>query len=43
MFGKNALRIRIQEEKSFQNNELFFLGFEKVIKIQAGVIRPPSL
>ena len=38
MLGKNGLYIRIQQEKSYQNDELFFLGFEKVLKMQASVI-----
>ena len=29
---KNGLTIRIQQEKSYQSDELFFLGFEKVFK-----------
>ena len=36
--GKNGLRICIQQEKSYQNYELFFLGLEKVLKMQASVI-----
>ena len=36
--GKNGLHIRTQQEKSYQNYELFFLGFEKVLKMQASVI-----
>ena len=36
--GKNGLHIRIQQEKSYQNDELLFLGFEKVLKMQASVI-----
>ena len=38
VLGKNRLHIRIQQEKSYQNDELFFLGFEKFIKMQASVI-----
>ena len=38
MEGKNCLDIRNQQEKSYQNDELFFLGFEKVQKMQASVI-----
>ena len=38
MQGKNGLEIRNQQVKSYQNDELFFLGFEKVEKMQAGVI-----
>ena len=34
MLGKNGLHIGIQREKSHQNDELFFLGFEKVLKMQ---------
>ena len=26
---KNGLNIRVQQEKTYQNDELFFLGFEK--------------
>ena len=33
VLGKNGLHIRIQQEKSYQNDKLFYLGFEKVIKI----------
>ena len=36
--GKNGLQIRNQQEKSYQNDELFNLGFEKVLKTQASVI-----
>jgi len=39
VLGKNGLHIRIQQEKSYQKDELFFLGFEKVIKMQVSVIR----
>ena len=35
--GKNGLHIRIQQEKNYQNDELFFLGFKKVLKMQAHV------
>ena len=38
MLGKICFHIRIQQEKSYQNDELFFLGFEKVSKMQAGII-----
>ena len=38
MLGKNGLHIRIQQEKSYQNDKLFYLGFEKVLKMQASVI-----
>ena len=38
MQGKNGLDIRNQQEKSYQNDELFFSGFEKVKKMQASVI-----
>ena len=38
MQGKNGLDIRNQQEKSYQNDELLFLGFEKVKKMQASVI-----
>ena len=37
MLGKNGLHIRIQQDKSYQIVELFFLGFEKVLKMQASV------
>ena len=37
MLGKNGLHIRIQQEKSYQNDKLFYLGFEKVLKMQASV------
>ena len=32
MSGKNGLHILIQQEESYQNDELFFLGFEKSFK-----------
>ena len=38
MIEKNGLQKRIQQEKSYQNDEVFFLGFEKVLKVQASVI-----
>ena len=38
MPGKFGLNIRIRQEKIYQNNVLFFVGFEKVLKIQVGVI-----
>ena len=38
MLGKNGFHIRIQHEKSYQNDEVFFLGFEKVLKVQASAI-----
>ena len=38
MLGKNGFHIRIQQEKSYQNDELFFLGFEKVLKLQGSVV-----
>ena len=38
MLGKNGLHIRIQQEKSYQNDKLFYLGFEKVLKMKASVI-----
>ena len=38
MLGKIGLHICIQQEKNYQNDELFFLGFEKVLKLQASVI-----
>ena len=34
---KNSLHIRIQQEKGYQNDEIFFYGFEKVLKMQASV------
>ena len=37
--GKNCSKIRNQQEKVYQNVELFFLGFEKVQKMQVSVIR----
>ena len=39
MLGKNGLHIRIQQVKSYQNDELYFLGVEKVLKMQASVMR----
>ena len=38
MLGDNGLNIRIQHEKNYQNDELFVLGFEKGLKMQACVI-----
>ena len=38
MPGKNGLDIRNQQEKSYQNEELFFLGFEKVRSMQASEV-----
>ena len=38
VMGRNGLHICIQQEKSYQNGELFFLGFEKALKMQASVI-----
>ena len=38
MLGKNGLHIRIQQEKSYQSDKLFFLGFEKVLKMQVRVV-----
>ena len=38
MQGKNGLDIRNQQEKSYRNDELLFLGLEKVLKMQASVI-----
>ena len=43
MLGKKGLNIRIQQEKCYQNEELFLLGFEKVIKMQSSVIDVASL
>ena len=37
--GKNDLNIRIQQEKSYHNDEIFFFGFEKVLKMQVSVIK----
>ena len=36
--NKKKLNIRIQQEESYQNDVLFFLCFENVLKIQASVI-----
>ena len=36
--GKSSFKNRIQQEKSYQSDELFFLGFEKVLKMQASVM-----
>ena len=36
--GKSGLDIRNQKDKSYKIDELFFLGHEKVKKMQAGVI-----
>ena len=33
MPGKNGLNICTQQEKSYQNDEFFFIGFEKVLKM----------
>ena len=38
VLGEIGLNVRIQQEKLCQNDELFFLGSEKVLKIQAIVI-----
>ena len=38
VLGKNGLYDWIQEKKSCQNDELFFMGIEKVLKMQASVI-----
>ena len=38
MQGKNGLDIHNQQEKSYQNDVVFFLGFVKVYKMQASVI-----
>ena len=38
VLGKIGLHIRIQQEKSYQKDEIFFLGSEKVLKMQASVI-----
>ena len=38
MLGKNGLHIRIQPEKCYQDDKLFYLGFENVLKMQASVI-----
>ena len=37
-YRKNGLNIRIQQEKNYQNDELFLLWFEKVLKMQGSVI-----
>ena len=42
MLGKNGLHIRVHHEKSHQNDDFFFLGFEKVLKMQASNIYTPS-
>ena len=42
MLGEIGLHIRIQQEKSYQNDELVFLGFEKVLKMQVSVIDQSS-
>ena len=39
MLGKNDLHIRIQQEKSYQIDEFFCLGFEKVLEMRASVIQ----
>ena len=38
VLGKKGLHKRIQQAKSYQINGLFFLGFEKVLNLQASVI-----
>ena len=40
MLGKNGFHIRIHQEKSNQIDELIFLGFEKVWKMQTSVLEP---
>ena len=37
MLGKSGLRIRIQQDKGYRNDQFFLLGFEKVLKMQASV------
>ena len=36
--GKNGSNIHIQQKKSYQSDELFFMGFENAVKIRASVI-----
>ena len=43
MQGKNGLNIRNQQEKSYQNDELYFLRFEKVLKMQVSVIQSQTV
>ena len=38
MLGKNGLHIHNQQEKNYQNDELFVSGYKKVFKMQAIVI-----
>ena len=38
MQGKNGSDIRNQQEKSYQNDKVFFLRFEIVLKMRASVI-----
>ena len=38
MVGKNGLHIRNQKEKTYKKDELFFLEFEIVLKMQASAI-----
>ena len=38
MLGKIGLNIRIEQEKRYQNNRIFFLGFETVSEMRASVI-----
>ena len=37
VLGKAGLHIRNQQEKSYQNDELFFLEYEKVLRMQTRV------
>ena len=37
---ENGLDVRKRQGKCCQNDELFFLGFKKVKKMQASVINP---
>ena len=38
VLAKKGLHIRIQQEKNHQNDQLLYLGFEKVLKMQASDI-----
>ena len=38
MLGKIGLNICIQQGKGYQNDDLFSMGFESVLKMQASVI-----
>ena len=38
VLGKSGLNIRINQEKNYQNDELFFFAFVEVLKMQARIM-----